>query len=160
MTVKPIVDQKLLLERFPGKGGWTFVRIPDIPKSELGSFGSLKVKGFIDDYEIKQCHLMPLGKGKLMMPVKAEIRKVIGKSEGDWATVVLFSLESPLPLPDDFRLCLEDDPIALQEFEKLSEVEKKTSLEWIYAIKSEEIIVDRMALTISRLAQKNFKNKI
>jgi hypothetical protein len=44
----------------------------------------VKVRGFIDDYELKDHNLFPMGKGILMMAVKAEIRKKIGKQEGDW----------------------------------------------------------------------------
>ena len=152
MQEEPLIKQRLLLERFPGKGGWTYARLPEIPKGKRNHFGWQKVRAFIDDYEVKQCHIMPLGKGQLMITVKAEIRKVIKKKEGEWVDVVLYSLEAPLPLPEDFQLCLQDDPAAVENFEKLSESTKKEWLDWIYGIKSEETIVDRMASAINKLA--------
>ena len=152
MEEEPLIDQNLLLERFPGKGGWTFARIPELPPGKKNHFGMQKVRGYIDDYEVKQFHLMPLGKGKLFIAVKAEIRKAIKKNAGDWVKVTLYSLEAPLPVPDDFMLCLQDEPEALKYFESLPESSQKECLNWIYAINSEEIIVDRMASAINKLA--------
>ena len=125
--------------------------LPILTKGEKNHFGWQKVRGFIDGYEVKKFHLMPLGNGQLMIAVKAEIRKAIKKEEGDWIDVVLYSLEPPLPVPEDFLLCLQDEPEALKNFDKLSEDMKKEYLVWIYALKSEEVIVDRMALAINKL---------
>ncbi|MBC8053367.1 MAG: DUF1905 domain-containing protein [Sphingobacteriaceae bacterium] len=154
MQEEPLINQRLLLERFPGKGGWTYARLPEIAKGKKNHFGWQKVRGFIDGYEVKQFHIMPMGKGQLMIAIKAEIRKAIKKKEGDWVDVVLYSLEPPLPLPEDFQLCLEDEPLALKYFLELSKNDKKELLDWIYAIKSEQVIVDRMASAINKLALK------
>lgn len=152
MEEEPLIKQRLLLERFPGKGGWTYARLPEVPIAKRNHFGFQKVRGFIDGYEVKQCHLMPLGQGHLMIAVKAEIRKAIKKNEGEWIDVVLYSLEPPLPLPEDFQTCLQDDPEALKNFQNLAEPAKKECLEWVYAANSEEQIVARMASAINKLA--------
>ena len=68
-----------------------------------------------------------------------------------WSNFTL-CLWVPLPVPDDFMLCLQDEPEALKYFESLPESSKKECLNWIYAINSEEIIVDRMASAINKLA--------
>ncbi|MFT5385881.1 MAG: hypothetical protein ACI81W_003292, partial [Saprospiraceae bacterium] len=60
---KPLVNKKYLLQRFPGKGGWTFAEIPEILQNKKAPFGWVCVKGFIDDYELKQYKLMPMGNG-------------------------------------------------------------------------------------------------
>ena len=80
--MKPPVDKLSLLEKFPGKGGWTFTRIPEIPQDKKAHFGWVKVRGTIDGYEIRKYHLMPMGNGTLFLPVKAEIRKHSKKKEG------------------------------------------------------------------------------
>ena len=54
MNEKPLVDKEYLLEKFPGKGGWTFTFIPEIPPDKHSPFGFFKVRGSIDGYEIKQ----------------------------------------------------------------------------------------------------------
>ena len=148
---EPLINERLLLERFPGKGGWTFVRIPDIPLKKKNHFGWQKVRGVIVGYEVPQLHLIPMGKGKLFTAVKAAIRKIIKKEEGDWVDVLLYPLDPPLPVPADFELCLQDEPQAMLNFEKLSEEAKKECIDWIYALKSETAIVDRMASAINNL---------
>jgi hypothetical protein len=80
----PLADNKYLLEKYPGKDGWTYAEIPEVPQSRNSPFGWVKVKGSIDNHEFKNYHLMPMGNGKLFLPVKSDIRKKIGKKEGDW----------------------------------------------------------------------------
>ncbi|MBC7914601.1 MAG: DUF1905 domain-containing protein [Pyrinomonadaceae bacterium] len=155
MEDEPLIKMRLLLERYPGKGGWTYALIPALPLIKKSHFGWQKVRGFIDDYEIKQCSLMSLGNGKLFLAVKAEIRKAIKKQGGDWVDVTLYSLEPPLPLPEDFQLCLDDEPDALKNFNTLSDEDKKQIIDWVYALKSEQIIVDRIASAINKLASGN-----
>ena len=72
---KPIIDKDYLLQKFPQKGGWTFVAIPEIPQDKHAYFGWVKVRGCVDGYEISNYHLMPRGNGSLYCPVKSEIWK-------------------------------------------------------------------------------------
>lgn len=148
---KPLVNKKYLLEKFPGKGGWTFARIPDITKSKKTPFGWKKVKGSIDGYEINKYHLMPMGNGKLFLPVKGEIRKKIKKQAGDQVHVILFPDNDPFEIPEEILLCLQDEPEALRFFNSLSESERKFYIQWITSAKREETKVDRLAKTINRL---------
>ena len=78
---QPLIDEKYLLEKFPGKGGWTYAKIPEILQDKSSPFGWVRVRGSIDGYEIKSYHLMPMGNGNLFLPVKAEIRKKIEKKK-------------------------------------------------------------------------------
>jgi hypothetical protein len=149
--MKPLVHKKYKLEKFPGKGGWTFARIPEIFQDKNAHFGWVKVKGSIDGYEIKKYHLMPMGNGKLFLPVKAEIRKKIKKEEGDWVHVKLYSDNEPLEVPKEMLLCLEDEPKALIFFNSLAESEQNFYIQWIYSAKKEETKVDRLAKSINRL---------
>lgn len=148
---KPLVDQDYLLHKMEGKGGWTYAAIPEIVQDKHAYFGWVKVRGTIDDYEIANYHLMPMGNGQLFLSVKAEIRKKIGKKEGDWVHVRLYSQELPTVVPDDFLLCLQDDPVAYQKFQQLSESEQKTMMDWIYAAKREDQKVERIAQTLDKL---------
>lgn len=150
---KPLVDKKYLLKKMSGKGAWTYVEIPEIPPDKKAHFGWRKVRGFIDDYEIRKYHLMPMGNGRLFLPVKAEIRKKIGKKEGDTVHIVLYPDTEPLELPEEMKLCLEDEPKALKFFNNLSESEQKFYIQWIYSAKKEETKVERLVKTINRLAQ-------
>lgn len=153
MPIKPIVSQSYRLEKFPVKGGWTFARIPEITPDKVKAFGLVKVKGFIDDFEIRKCHLMPLGNNILFLPVKAEIRKKIKKKAGDWVKIVLFRDDDPLEIPEELRACLEDEPGANRFFQSLSETEQRYYINWIFSAKREETKVSRMTRTIIRLSR-------
>jgi hypothetical protein len=148
---KPLVNKRYKLEKYPGKGGWTYTVISEIPPDKKQRFGMVKVRGFIDDYEIKSYHLMPMKNGKMFLPVRAEIRKKIKKKEGDWVEIILFIDDDPLHIPDEFLQCLRDDPAAYNTFNGLDESNKKRYVDWIYSSKKEDTRITRMAEAINRL---------
>jgi hypothetical protein len=151
--MKPLVNNRFKLERFPGKGGWTYARIPQIIQDKSKPFGWVKVRGSIDGHEIKKCHLMPMGNGKLFLPVKVSIRKKIKKEEGDLVHVILYPDTEPLDIPEEMLLCLHDEPTALKFFSSLSESEQNFYIQWIYSAKKEETKINRLARTVNRLSQ-------
>ena len=150
---KPLVNQRFLLEKYPGKGGWTYTRIPQILKDKNAAFGFVKVRGTIDGCEIKKYHLMPIKGGGLFLPVKAEIRKKIKKEAGDHVQVILYPDTEPLEVPDEMLLCIADEPMALKFFQSLTESEQRYYINWIYSAKHEETKVNRLAKTVDRLMQ-------
>lgn len=150
---KPLVNKKYKLQKYPGKGGWTYAAVSEISPNKKNPFGWVRVKGFIDEVEIKQYHLAPMRNGKLFLPVKAEIRKKIKKKEGDWIKVVLFADNDAVEIPNELLECLRDEPKAHNQFFKLSNSEQKHYIDWIYAAKKDETKTERMAETINRLTK-------
>jgi tRNA isopentenyl-2-thiomethyl-A-37 hydroxylase MiaE len=147
----PLVNKTYLLKKYPGKGGWTYTEIPEIPQDRHRYFGWVQVRGTIDSFEIKQYKLMPMGNGNLFLPVKKEIRKKIGKEAGDTIHVILYADNSPLEIPDELLVCLLDSPKAHQFFMSLTESSQKHYIDWIYEAKQLETKVNRIAKTIERL---------
>lgn len=151
--MKALVDKEYLLEKYPGKGGWTFARIPEIKQDKKAHFGWVKVRGTIDGFEIRKYHLMPMGDGNLFLPVKVEIRKKVKKEAGDFVHIILFPDTEPLEIPEEMLLCLQDEPKAFNFFKSLSESEQKFYIQWIFSAKKEETKIDRLAKSINRLSQ-------
>ena len=153
MNQKPLVDKKYLLEKCHGKGTWTYTIIPEIPPDKKAPFSWVKVKGSIDGFEISKYHLMPSGKGTLMLFVKSEIRKKIKKQAGDYVHIILYPDNEPLEAPAELLLCLQDDAEALQFFYSLNESEQYSYVKWIYSAKTEQTKVDRIAKTVVKLSK-------
>ena len=150
---KPLVNKKYLLEKFPCKGGWTFTVIPEILPDKHSPFGWVKVKGSIDGYEIKDYRLQPTVKGdnRLFLAVKAEIRKAIKKEAGDYVHIILYLDNDALEIPEEFIVCLKDEPKAYEKFQQLKESEQRAFLNWIYSAKTDETKVKRMVETIDKV---------
>ena len=153
MNEKPLVDKEYLLEKFPCKGGWTFTEILEILPDKNSPFSWVKVKGSIDGYEISKYHLMPSGKGTLILSVKSEIRKKIKKQAGDYVQVILYPDNEPLEVPEEFLLCLQNDTEALQFFNSLNESEQHNYIKWVYSAKTEQTKVDRIAKSLIKLSK-------
>lgn len=147
----PLVDDEFMLKKIEGKGGWTYAEIPKITEDKHGPFGLLRVRGTIDDYEIKSFNLWSMKNGMLFMPVKLEIRKKIKKEAGDWVRIILFADNLPIDIPEELVECLQNESGLYEKFLTYSEGEKKAFINWIYSAKTDETKADRIVKTLEKV---------
>jgi len=148
-----LTDKEYQLERFPGKGGWTYVALPEIAKDKEAAFGAVKVKGTIDGYKISGVSLMPYSNGNLIMAVKAEIRKAIGKEESDYVHVTLYKDNSVFEIPDDFKHILEEENV-LEIFKSYKQWEQRTCIQYIFSAKRKETVKERITKILYKLKRR------
>ncbi len=132
---KPIINKKVKVQKFHGKGGWTYVILEYNPV-EKGKSLWVKVKGTVNGAEIEQYKLASMKNGLYMLPLKAEIRKKYNIKEGDVVDVYLYLDKSDLIVPQEILECLEDFPKALEFFNNMTESNKKYYIEWVAEAKT------------------------
>jgi hypothetical protein len=155
MAEKLICNTEVTLKRSPGKGGWTYAELANVVPQGGISSGYKKVRGFIDDYEITETHLFPMGNGHLFLPIKAAIRKKIGKEAGDNVLVQLYMEEEIKVEESDFLECLTDEPKALELYNALTLKEQQDYLDYVYSARTDEKKIERIVECINNLSSGN-----
>lgn len=137
-------------EKHADKTGWTYIIIPLIIANQLkpNTRTSFRVKGKLDDFSIEQVALLPAGNGDFMMPINGNMRKGISKNEGATINVTLILDESEFKMSEDFLVCLEDEPKALEKFNSLSPSHQRYFSKWIEEAKTIETKTKRITQAI------------
>ena len=155
-----MIKFKAVIQKYGEQGektGWTFVEIPEKLAQELfpGNKKSFRIKGKLDELAISAQALIPVGGGVFILPLKAELRKQLGKRKGE--TIVLNITRDanpdPVPMPEDFAACLEDEPDAAENFTKLPKSHQHYYIRWFNSAKTEQTRVERMAQAIVALSK-------
>ncbi len=155
---KLLFKGKKLIERIPGKGGWTFIALPEVAENIDGKISMIKVKGKVDDCAIYSIHLMPKADGMLILPLNEYVRKQIGKRKGDVALVEIYEDHDDTPIPDELMECLEAEPECFEYFMSLSTSIKRNVIQYIYQAKKQETRDSRIMMYLRRMRVRDIEN--
>ncbi|WP_341226444.1 YdeI/OmpD-associated family protein [uncultured Arcticibacterium sp.] len=147
-----------VLDKYGEKGektSWTFVKIDSSIAESLkpNTKKSFRVKGHIDDLELKQVALIPIGEGDFILPVNAIIRRKIRKDVGDKVLLKLTEDTSDFELSTDFLACLEDDPTANAFYKTLTPGHQRYFSKWIESAKTIETKTKRISRSLFGLSK-------
>lgn len=147
-----------LLETFEAtaeKIGWTCVLVTSDLAQQLvpGNRKSFRVRGKIDNMPIHSVALLPIGEGDFVLPVNGQMRRALGKKRGDTVQLSL-QVDNSLPEPSPaFKLCLVEDPEALQTFNSLKQSQRNYYIKWVDGVKKEEAVAKRIAQALDALSK-------
>ena len=119
-----MIQFKAIIKKFDKQGektGWSYIEVLEEIASKIkpGYKKSFRVKGSFDNYKIERISLLPMGGGSFIIPLKAEIRKALGKRKGAIVLVKLDEDARSVKLNSEFLQCLADEPAALYHFNYL-----------------------------------------
>lgn len=159
MTGSPLITFTTTIQRDDRsreKMGWSYVIIPAAQARKLnkGSKLGFRVKGFIDDYALKQISVLPMGDSTFMLPVNGTMRKALRKQRGDKVTLRLAIDKRKVELSKDLMLSLADEPNALEHFNTLPMSHRQYFSRWIESAKTEATKTRRIVSAVIALSQK------
>jgi len=138
------------------KTGWSYIKIPSAIAQKLkpDNKKTFRVKGRLDDHEIKGVSLMPMGEGDFIMAVNATMRKAIRKNKGAKLSVQI-EIDNKKPQPPAALIeCLKDEPDAHAFFKSLSASHQNYFSNWIKSAKTEGTKAKRIAHSVTALSKK------
>ena len=147
-----------IIKKFDEQGektGWTYIEVPLAIADKLnpGVRKSYRVKGKLDETPVEGMALIPMGEGNFIIPLKADMRKTLGKRKGDQLKISLLLDKKGYEINADFVACLEDDPDAYATFNSLVPSHQRYFSKWIESAKTQPTREKRIAQAVAALAK-------
>ncbi len=145
-----------VLQKYENNGektGWTYILLPaelarKIYDQDKKSF---RIKGQIDDFTFHGQATLPIGDGDYILPVKAPWLKKLRKKAGD-AVLLIMELDlQPYVLNPIMMECLEDDPVALQQFSSFTKSHQNYFSKWVDTAKTASTQAKRIAAILKAM---------
>lgn len=133
------------------KTGWSYVEITSVQAGKIKADykRSYKVKGFVDDVEISITAMIPMGGGAFIIPLKADLRKKLGKEAGDKVILKLEEDMKEYQLDKELMLCMKDEPEAVRKFRNLPKSYQNYYSKWVGSAKTSETKSRRIGIVIN-----------
>jgi len=155
-----------IILKFASKGektGWTYVDIPPdiIPKLKLKTKKEFRIKGMMDDVKFERMATYPIGEGNFIIAINGELRKKLGKKEGAMLSIK-FELDKSEALQSQELIdCLNEDPIALKQFNSQPLSHRNYFHRYVYTAKGADTRAGRIVNIINAMYKKqNFGEMI
>jgi hypothetical protein len=146
------------IQKFADQGektGWTYIEVPVDIAQELkpGNKQSFRVKGKLDKHPVSGVALIPMGGGRFIMAMNAEMRKGTRKKKGSMIEVQLSVDTNPLTPPAGFLECLADEPAARIFYDQMKTSHRNYFIKWMGGVKGEAAVARRIAMVITALSR-------
>jgi hypothetical protein len=153
------------IERFDKQGektGWTYIEISASQAKKINNEVKIgyRVKGKLDSFSFEKTALLPMGEGRFIMPLKAAIRKAIGKRQGDKITVEMELDNRQLQPSADFMKCLKEDQEAMRFFKTLPGSHQRYYSKWIDGAKTIQTKTKRIVMALTAFSKKQRFNEM
>lgn len=148
-----MITLQTVIKKFGSKGektGWTYIDIPQKTANILkpNCKKSFRVKGKIDEVEIKALALTPIGDGNFILAINASLRKSLKKIDGANVLIMIEEDEAAIILSPDMLECLKDEPIAFKYFDSLPGSHKNWFSNWVKSAKTIATCTKRIATVV------------
>lgn len=154
-----MLSYKTIILKFGSKGektGWSYVEMPvDVwKKLKLKNRREFRIKGFLDDVKVERLSCMPMKDGNFIIPLNLEIRKKLGKNEGAMLNLKIELDTSPALQSPELMECLNEDVIALKQFNSLLLSHRNYFHRYIYTAKGAATKAGRIVNVINAMHKK------
>jgi hypothetical protein len=155
-----MINYTAIIHQFAEKGektGWTYLDIPAHIAHEIKPDCkiSFRVKGKLDTINIEGIALVSMGEGDFILPIKKDLKKKIGKSNG---APVSISIEEDkdfkYEIPVDLATCFDDVDGTLDYFLSRPKSHQNYFIRWIGEAKTESTRVKRLIMTVNAMIEK------
>jgi hypothetical protein len=157
---------KGMIMKFSSKGektGWTYIDIPDdiLTKLKRKDKKEFRIKGVIDDVKFDRMATYPVGDGRYIVALNAELRKQLGKKEGAMVSLKIELDASEALQSQELIACLNDDKVAKSQFDTLLLSQRNYFHQYVYSAKGATTKSTRIVNIINAMYKKqNFGEMI
>lgn len=140
-----------VLERFPKKGGWHFVRFPFSVLDEFDTRNTVRMAGKINGIAVERA-LLPHQEYGHFIVLGGELRRKTGARLGNEISVELHLHENPdeVRIPEEMAEAFEQEPEALKVFSQFTPAVQRSLMSYIETAKRVETRANRATLFTTR----------